>query len=317
MAYEIYLKPKNGDLSLETFQGMFSERKHCRVDGNVAFYENHSTGVGFYLQYMDVSNDGAPNVLPDGVYRIALCVDYCQPAFFFVEALYMVHNLVQSESFSIYDPQLELYFEGWPFNDKKMFDNWSACNEDSVYEYMMSLGPDMDGVPVMPYDAMQKIWEWNYAIERLHEMLDPKMQIPVIQPVDFGDEDLTAVVWKEGTSIAVPYVDLIIFARRKNKGEITGDDSKDYDFCAVDYEDVKHLIEKYSKNYFANAFLLEYEGVPEGLSQYIAGLDSSVPFTLMNMCDVLEYEVAEAALFFMPGNEESDSFGKTEENRGR
>ena len=298
MAYEVFLKHKDEDLSLEAFLEVFAARKNCHAEDGRVIYENADTGVGFVYEYIPEDQKGAPNVRSEGVYRVALCVEYCQPAFFFVEALYEIYNLVEHEGFEVYDPQIGGRSGGGKFDDRKLFDNWTAFNELAVKDYMMSLGPDMDNVPVMPYETLKKMWEWNYAIDRLREMLDQNIQIPTIQSVEFADEDLTAVIWKDGESIAIPYVDVIIFARPK-KGAASGDEGENYEFCAVDYEAVKPLIEKYSERSFANAFVLDYTKVPKEITKYIASLDPGVEFTLMDMCDVLEYEVAERAL--LPG----------------
>jgi hypothetical protein len=290
MAYEVFLKLKDEEMSLEAFLELFSKRKNCRIDGQRAIYENTDTGVGFYYEYMYEENKGAPNVCSDGVYRVALCIEYCQPAFFFVEALYELYDLVQNENIVAYDPQIGGEPDGLEFDDAKLFESWKECNLDAVREYMLSLGPDMDDVPVMPYSALKQMWEWNYSIAHLREMFDGKMQIPTIQAISLGEEDLTAVVWKNGGPIAIPYVDVIVFAAQKE-----GD--KGFGFCAVDYEDVKPLIEKYSEKTYANAYLLSYDSTPKEISDYIAGIDSDLEFMPMDMCDVLEYEIAEGALF--------------------
>jgi len=297
MTYEVYLKFKDKEMSLEAFLKLFSGRNNCHADGERVIYENADTGVGFYLEYMHEDNKGDPNVRSDGVYRVVLCVEYCQPDFFFVEALYEIYDLVQHEDIVVYDPQISGILGGGAFDDKKLFDNWKDCNLDAVQEYIMSLGPEMDDVPVMPTSALKVMWKWNYDIGHLREMLDEKMQIPTIQIVEFDGEDLTAVIWKDGASIAIPYVDIIVFARRKGGAETSSDNDQNYEFCAIDYEEVKPLIKKYSKRNFANAFLLEYDKTPKEIEAFIAELDPEVKFMPMDMCDVLEYEVAEEALF--------------------
>jgi len=290
MAYEVYLKFKDKEMSLEAFLELFSKRNNCRVDGERVIYENADTGVGFYYDYMPEEDKDASNVRSDGVYRVALGIEYCQPAFFFVEALYELYDLIENHGFVLYDPQIEKKLTKKTFNDDDLFEGWRECNQDAVREYMMSLGPEMDDVPVMPYDAIRMMWEWNYYISSLREMLDEKMQIPTIQAVVLEDEDLTAVVWKDGGPIAIPYVDIIVLATGK-KG------SEEYEFRAIDYEDMKSLIEKHSEKIFANSFLLNYDSTPKEISDFIANVDASLDFTLMDMCDVLEYEVAETALF--------------------
>ena len=297
MAYEVFLKLKDRDLSLDSFQDLFSRRKNCRANGDEqVIYENPDTGVGFYFEYMHEEKKGEANVRADGVYRVALCVEYCQPAFFFVEALYEIFDLVEQEGFVVYDPQIGGRAGGGVFDDKKLFENWIECNILAVHDYMMSLGPEMDDVPVMPYGTLREMWKWNYSIESLRKTLDKKMQIPTIQCVEFEGEDLTAVIWKEGDPIAIPYVDVVIFARRKNNSK-ADDKNQDYEFCAIDYEDVKPLIEKYSESFFMNAFLLDYDETPKEIEKFITAQDPGVEFLPMNMCDVLEYEVAEKALF--------------------
>ncbi len=290
MAYEVYLRRKDEDLSLDAYLEMFSKRKNCRVEGQQVIYENADTGVGFYYDFLNEGAKDASEVRPDGIYRIVLRVEYCQPAFFFVEALHEIYDLVQHEDFYVYDPQINESSGGEAFSDKKLFLSWRECNLDAVNEYMLSLGAEMDDVPMMPFEALKRMWEWNYAIRRLRDMLDQKIRIPTIQAINFADEDLTAVVWKDGGPIAIPYVDIIVFAR-----SISGGD--EYDFCAVDYEDVKPLIDKYSEKNFANAFVLSYDIVPEEISDFIKDLDSDIEFIPMDMCDILEYEVAETALF--------------------
>ncbi len=297
MAYEVYLRLKDKEMSLESFLELFSKRKNCRAVGDKVIYENADTGVGFYFEYMHEEKKGAPNVRSDGVYRVALYIEYRQPVFFFVEALYEIFDLVENAGFVVYDPQIGGKQDDKEFDDAKLFASWKDCNLDAVQEYMLSLGSEIVNFPIMPYTTLKKVWEWNYAISRLQEMLDKKMQIPTIQAISLSDEDLTAVVWKEGGSIAIPYVDVIVFAMRKEGDKGSSDNDPSYDFYAVDYGDVKPLIEKYSEKIYANAFLLNYDSVPKEISDYILSLDSSLEFEPMDMCDVLEYEVIEVALF--------------------
>ncbi|MCK5375214.1 MAG: hypothetical protein KAJ40_08010 [Alphaproteobacteria bacterium] len=296
MPYEVCLKPKNGDMSLKEFQEFFSKRKNCRVDGSEGVYENQNTGVGFCFEYMHEENKGALNVRPDGIYRVVLSVEYCQPAFFFVEALYEIYDLVKQENFVVYDPQADGKSGGWPFSDKEMFDNWTHCNEGAVLEYIIGLREEMQYLPVMPYDTVQKVWEWNYFLEKLGETLDAKMHIPTILAVEYKDEYLTAVVWREGCPIAIPYVDIVIFSRRKKGADPSSFEEDDFEYCVVDYEEIKPLIDKYSEKEFANAFILGYDTPPEEITSFIAGLNSRGNFSLIDMCDILECEVIEDAV---------------------
>ncbi len=293
MPYEVYLKFKDREMSFEAFLELFSKRKNCRVDDQLVVYENSDTGVGFYYEYMHGEDKSAPNVRSDGVYRVALCVEYCQPMFFFVEALYEIYDLVRNDDIVVYDPQIGGMSGGGKFDDVQTFESWKECNFEAVREYMLSLGEEMDDVPVMPYDTLKQMWEWNYSISRLREELGNKIQIPTMQVIDLGDKYLTAVVWKDGGSIAIPYVDILVFAMGKDGGDEGG-------FYAIDYEEAKPLIEKYFTKIYANAYVLDYDDTPEEISKYIAGLDSGLEFMPMNMCDILEYEVAERALFSDP-----------------
>ncbi|MFP4097514.1 MAG: hypothetical protein ACLFP8_01040 [Alphaproteobacteria bacterium] len=306
MAYEVFLRREQGDLSLDDFLDFFSKRNKYRVDGKQVLYENEDTGVGFCFSYCHESGDDKPSVQPDGVYQIMLSVEYCQPTFFFVEALYELYDLVQNHDFVVYDPQLGKSFIQKPLDDKAMFDSWMRFNIDAVYEYMASLGADVLDMPVMPYDTIRGVWEWNYNIERLRNELGEHIQIPCILPVEYEGSDLTAVVWREDRGIAVPWVDLVIFVRGEDGAALLGNTEEKSEFCIVDFDQVRLLIDQYSQKNFADAFILDYEVVPEGVTDFIRSLDPSEGFTLMDMCDVLEFEIVEEVA--VPGSH-SDMYG--------
>lgn len=299
MVYEVYLKSKTGDLSREAFFETFLRRDNCCIeegDEDVIVYKNPDTGVGFYFEYMHEDGKGEPNVRPDGVYRVAVCVEYCQPTCFFIEALYEIVDLVKNEGFSVYDPQIGGPEGGGEFSDEKLYDSWNKCNARAVRDYMMPLGREMENVPMMPYETLKTMWRWNYSIPHLKEALGDGVQIPSMQCIELDGDDLTAVFWRDGGAAALPYVDVIIIARRKKGADCTSSDEADYELCAIDYEDAKALIEKYSKELFANAFILGYTDVPEEISRFMADLKAGGDFMLMDMCDFLEHEVVQEAL---------------------
>lgn len=293
MAYVVFLKSKEGDLSLESFQKLFKDRENFRVEGHQAFYENHNTGVGFYFEYIHTSNQGDENVRPEGTYRIVLSVEYCQPTFFFVEAIYEIEDFIDKGDLVVYDPQIGGKEGAEPFDHDVMFESWKDCNEDAICEYMLGLGPAMDDVFVMPYNTVKLLWEWNYYIPKAREQIANHIHIPSVMAVDYNGDDQTGVVWQQGAPIAIPEVDIVIIAKPDKENP----DSGVLDCCALKYDEIRHLVDKYSEGNMGSAKLMSYEHVPEEIQNFFANVNSAAEFAVMDMCDILEYEVAEHALF--------------------
>lgn len=307
MAYVVYLKPKDGDLSLESFRKLFEDRKDFRIEGDKALYENHNTGVGFYFEYIHTSNEGDDNVRPEGAYRIMLSVEYCQPTFFFVEAIYRIEELVDEDGLVVYDPQIGGEEGAEPFDHDVMFESWGDCNLEAVGDYMMSLGPAMDDVFVMPYKTVKSLWEWNCYIFKAREEIADHIHIPSVMAVDYGGDDNTGVVWQQGAPIVIPEVDVVVIAR-PNKDD---PDSGVLDCCVVKYDEIRYLVDKYSDDDFGSAMILSYKSVPQEIQEFFANVQSDVEFAVMDMCDILEYELAERALFL--DVEEKDEEADVEE----
>ena len=51
MSYDLFLKPKSGDLSKEQFDSYFQGRDEYNLKGSQAWYQNKATGVYFVFEY--------------------------------------------------------------------------------------------------------------------------------------------------------------------------------------------------------------------------------------------------------------------------
>ena len=289
MAYELFFRATDGEISLVMFQNYFKKHPHYRVVGPEAIYENENTEARFVFRYMHMNGEGSRNVRPEGTYRISLSVDYCVPTFFIVEALYEVNTLIDETKVVIYDPQPDGVGTGL-YNGEKMFESWMIQNESAIRQLAREESWKEDDQILVSYEWMQKLWDWNYGKPVMQERVGQSVYVPTARIYYDGKNTKVGIVWENGRPIAMPNVDLVTIARyRQGGGEL--------EYCTVEYEAIEGFVRKYCSHTVGDAYVMSYDGVPEDIKIFIANAKHNDSFMKVSIDQILEDEVVEDSLY--------------------
>lgn len=286
MIYTLYFRATDGEISLKMFQNYFNNHPHYHVEGPQAFYRHADTGARFSFVYLHTDGGGSKNVRPEGTYRIALNLSYCVPAFFAMEALYEVEKLIDETQVVLYDPQSG-GVGNKAFNGEVMFDCWMTHNEEALRQLVLSNTLEEKDYPLVPYDLLQLVWEWNYAKVNMQGIVGDDVQVPVIMALFDGEYVRTGVMWNDGAPIAMPNVDFVVVKQKEQDGQTV--------YGAVAYEAIEGFVKAYAHIEGA-AYVLSYDRVPDDVRAFFAQVTPERKFKRLDMSAILEKDIVEDAL---------------------
>lgn len=291
MGYDIYFKSDEMDITLEVFQNSFEERPHYTVEGDRALYDNKDTGVYFVCEYLAVKSafEHKGKIKPDYCFRLSM--NFCRPSIFITEALHEIDELVNDVGLNFFDPQVGGVGAG-PFDLDKMYDNWLELNEKAIIDFARSLNDSDPQIPLVPYDHMKALWEWNYTRETrdiAFKVEGVTVNIPRLLITVYDQQAEVAVIWDFVQPIALPKVNLILFPIVKEE-ETTG-------YSVVFFEEVVDFLEEHKLQKSNAGYVMSYKTVPANVQNFIDGLKVGDDIEICEMGDVMEQEIVEAALF--------------------
>lgn len=259
MSYDLFLKPKNGDLSKKQFDSYFQGRKNYTLEGPQAWYQNEITGVYFAFEYRERGDGG------EGYYPVAFNMNYFRPTFFIKEAEPEVVEFISKFDLEVDDPQIDGMGSG-AFDIEKFKSGWLDGNEFG-YQSILKENPEVFSLPTKKLEDM---WSWNFNKESLQKGVTEDVFVPSINFLKYEGKVYTACVWPDAIPSVIPPVDMLLMQRKELAPRKLF--KKSEDMAIGFWNDVKPLLDRYKKKMQAGAYYLYYQAVPNEIKKYVKAL---------------------------------------------
>ena len=285
MSYDLFMNPRNGDLSQDQFERYFSARDHYTVEGEEAWYGNEKTGVYFVFRYSRPESDDEAS-LP-----VAFNMNYFRPSFFVREAEPEVTAFISHFDMVVDDPQVGGMGTG-NYNSSKFVTGWLQGNDFGVRAIMKSSPGE---IPTLPAETLEFVWNWNSQAEERQADVEEDVFVPSIMILEYQGNTATACVWPDAIPSIIPPVDLLIIGRKQLAPRRFF--RKKEDMAVGKWDDVVLLLEKYCSRRDGEAYCLSYETIPPAIQTYVRGLEP-VPMsdlTGLPVDQVLDREIVNKA----------------------
>jgi hypothetical protein len=284
MSYDLFFRPRSGEVTTAQFLDYFSARPHFRVEGSQAWYENEDSGVYFVFEPASASEEGEPN------YPFTFNINFFRPSYFIHEAEPEVSALVRHFDFTVMDPQAEGMGEG-EYRAEQLISGWHHGNEFG-YSAVLANQDDRPELFSLPKDTLHRVWKWNLGRDSLQDGLEEDQFVPKVMFLQIDGETTTAAVWPDAIPIVLPQVDWLIVGREELAPRRFLRKEKDSVF--VRWGDIGGLIQKHDSRKRPGAFDLCYVKPPSDLADFVRGLVAAKPNVVGLSADrVLDRELVE------------------------
>jgi hypothetical protein len=261
MSYDLFLKPKNGDLSKEQFDSYFQGRDEYNLEGSQAWYQNKATGVYFVFEYQE-PEDNEPNYYP-----ITFNMNYFRPTYFVKEAEAEIIDFISRLDLEVDDPQTHGMGSG-DFKADKFRSGWLHGNEFG-YQSILKDHPE---VFCLSTKKLEDCWSWNKNKESLQEHVADDVFVPSIMLLNYEGRVVTACVWPDAIPSIIPPVDILLIGRKELAPRKLF--KKVEDMALGVWESVKPILEKHKVKMKGDAYYLHYQSVPMEIKKYIQTLNT-------------------------------------------
>lgn len=259
MSYDLFMKPKNEDVSIERFQSYFEGRKNYSVEGSQAWYQNEETGVYFVFEYQG-KEDGEEEYFP-----LAFNMNYFRPTFFVQEAESEVRKFISKFSLSVEDRQINGMGVG-EYNSEKFISGWLHGNE---FGYQIAL-KDNPEIHTLPSSRLEDAWAWNSNREKLQNEVTDDVFVPSIMLLNYQGQTVTACVWPDAIPSIIPPVDILLIGRKELGPRRFF--KKLEDMVIGTWSEIQPLLESNKNRMQGNAYYLYYDSVPSEIKKSIQKL---------------------------------------------
>jgi len=259
MSYDLLLKPKNGDLTVEQFKMYFATKPHYSLILNgeslQAMYKNKITGVSFYFKYQHKSQHEDTEYFP-----IIFNIDYFKPSYFANEADIELKAFVDTYDLMVDDPQMNGMGVG-DYQSDKFISAWLRANDLVCKPAILS----NKEIPTLPSDKIESVWLWNKQKDMLQENVTDDVFVPTIMYFRKDGEVLSACVWEDGIPIVMPPVDIVVIVRKDVA-------PKANDIAIAYWDDVQPVLENSKLRMQGDAYYLFYKRLPLPIKKFIGNL---------------------------------------------
>lgn len=259
MSYDLFMKPKNGDVLFEHFQSYFESRKNYSIEGPQAWYQNEETGVYFVFEYQGVEEGEEEN------FPLAFNMNYFRPSFFVQEAEPEIREFISKFDLTVDDPQTNGMGVG-EFSSEKFVSGWLHGNEFG-YQSILRDNPE---VHTLPSIQLEKVWAWNFSKERLQNEVTDDVFVPSIMIFNYQGKTVTACVWPDAIPSIIPPVDILLIGRKKLAQRKFF--RKVEDMAIGTWNVVQPLLDRHKNKMQGEAYYLYYQAVPSEIKQKIRSL---------------------------------------------
>lgn len=264
MSYDLFFtSPK---ISLEQFNGYFTNRPHYTVTNAQAFYENGDTGVYFSFDH----NNQPPEDEDDIDHSVSFNLNYFRPHYFALEAEPEVTEFIRHFGCSILDYQND-GMETGPYSKEGFLNGWNHGN-DFGYRAMLKDNPPSPAPSSLATTNLEHIWQWNHNKESRQQQLGDDIFIPRVVFITVDGKLGSACVWPDAISTLIPSVDFLYILRKELAPKKWFKEPKE-DFCIVPREAYTKALQSYTTNEFGlEAFKLPTVDTPNEIKQYVKDL---------------------------------------------
>lgn len=282
MSYDLFLKPRDEDFSLELFESYFKDRRNYSVEGLQAWYQNDDTGVYFAFEFQENEE------IEEECFPIAFNMNYFRPSFFIQEAEPEVTAFVSRFDMTVEDPQVKGMGVG-EYNSDKLVSGWLYGNE---FGYQ-SILKDHSEVHSLPSNQLKKTWEWNYGREALQNDATDDVFVPSIMLLVYQQKIVTACVWPDAIPSIIPPVDILLIGRKDLAPRKFL--KKTEDMVVGNWDEFQPLLESQKSKMLGEAFYMHYHKAPEQITKHIQQMKpiDLTAFERLSFDQVLDMELVE------------------------
>lgn len=266
MSYDLFFKPRAGTFESSRFGEYFRQRKHYRVEGTQAWYENEDTGVYFVFELQDEAEH------EDGEYfPVALNVNYFRPSPFGLEAEPEVRAFIHAFDMTVSDPQTHGMGDG-EYSSELFLSGWNYGNEFG-YAAILRDPENREDLISLPTADLISAWSWNFARNNLQDALGESKFVPRVMFMLIDGQPATVAVWPDGIPIAVPRVDYFLVPRKELAPRRFLRRIEDQ--ALVAHEQVLPIFRRFSAARPDGVLVLNYVSAPREIKAFVEGLPSN------------------------------------------
>lgn len=263
MSYDLFLKPRSGELSAEQFKKYFKYRENYElfIESNSlqARYVNKMTGADFYFEFKE-------KMQHDEYYPIVFNIGYLKPSYFSKEANVELKGLVDTHNLMVNDPQINGMGVG-DYQSDKFINSWLRGNSLACESSFLS----NKEIPTLPSEKVENVWLWNKNKDQLQGDISNDVFIPSIMYFRKDGKVLTACVWEDGIPIIIPPVDMVVIVRKDLAPKKSAERIEDITF--VMWDELKPILEDVKLRMEDDAYHLFYKKMPYLIRKFIVNLD--------------------------------------------
>jgi hypothetical protein len=288
MSYDLFFRPRAGELTDSAFNAYFHDRSHYKVDSSQAWYQNEDTGVYFVFERQDDSQQDEGEVFP-----ATLNVNYFRPSYFGLEAEPEVTAFVRAFDMTVSDPQIEGMGDG-DYDAERFLTGWNKGNEFG-YAAILRDAKNREGLAALPTQKLLQAWRWNRHKLELQLQLGESKFVPRVLFARIDGKAATVAVWPDGIPIAVPDVDYFIVPRKELAPRRFLWRKQDQTLVAS--ADALSILSAYQTRLANGALVLNYLDAPKDVRAFVEGLPiDQRPFEGLSSDKVLDQELVEKHL---------------------
>jgi hypothetical protein len=290
MSYDLYFRPRTGELTESAFNGYFRDRPHYKIEGAQAWYQNEDTGVYFVFE----RQDSEPQPDDEGeAFPATLNVNYFRPSYFGLEAQPEVTAFVRAFDMTVSDPQLDGMGDG-EYVAERFLTGWNKGNEFG-YEAILSDRKNREGLASLPTEKLMQAWHWNRNKLALQLELGESKFVPRIMFLRLDGQVVTIAVWPDGIPIAVPEVDYFFVPRKELAPRRFL--RKKQDQTVLAYADALAIFEPHQTRLANGTPVLNYLDAPRDVRAFVEALPlDRRPIEGLSADKVLDQELVEKQL---------------------
>lgn len=283
MSYDLFFKPRSGDLDRKKVIEYFSSRPNYTADSSQIWYQNEDTGVHFVFEFQEGGEESDE-------YPIALNVNYFRPSFFGTEVELEISAFVRRFDLIVRDPQTNGMGEG-EYVPELFHSGWNAGNEFG-HAVILKNPSNRNGIASLSTSILMRSWHWNVHRKVLQSELGDNIFVPRIICLLVDGNPFIGLIWPDGIPIAAPEVDYLLVPRKELAPRRFF--SKREDTTLLAWRDALPMLEKYSYQREDGLIVMNYATPPKEVQEYVKSLPATrSAITVLSADKVLDKELVE------------------------
>ncbi len=294
MSYDLYFKPRQGDLSYEMFDSYFRGRSNFQCESGEAWYENKETGVYFHFLFQTQETAEDDGDEPHEYFPVAFNVNYFRPSYFILEAESVITAFVKHFDLLVSDPQWKGMGQG-EYDAEKLVRGWNFGNE-GAFGAILEDENNRASVSHLPTSQLHHAWRWNLSRCQLQNEIGEAQFVPQIMFMNIDGAAATMSVWPDGIPAVIAPVDYVCIPRKElaptgffHKGK------EDVTFVA--WEVALPVLIGHGTRNADGSICLDYVDVPSAVAKFVKSLPSEKrPISVVAADRMLDRELFERSI---------------------